>query len=55
MDNNEINHSAPSTTKTLPFTEAYDKWVERNEADYGDVREAMIELRHWEELASCFN
>ena len=46
MKNNEINHSAPSTTETLPFTE---------EADYGDVREAIIELRHWEELASCFN
>jgi hypothetical protein len=56
MKNNEINHSAPSTTKTLPFTEAYDKWVERNEADYGvDEREFIIELRHWEELASCFN
>jgi len=56
MKNNEINHSAPSTTETLPFTEAYDKWVERNEADYGvDEREFIIELRHWEELASCFN
>ena len=56
MKNNEINHSAPSTTETLPFSEAYDKWVERNEAADGvDEREFIIELRHWEELASCFN
>jgi len=57
MKNNEINHSAPSTTENLLFySDGYKKWVERNEADYGvDEREFIIELRHWEELASCFN
>tara|TARA_R100000951_G_scaffold115846_2_gene125320 strand:+ start:475 stop:645 length:171 start_codon:yes stop_codon:yes gene_type:complete len=56
MKNNEINHSAESTTENLPFfSDGYNKWVEKQEDDYGDVREAQIELKHWEELASCFN
>ena len=57
MKNNEINHSAESTTENLLFySDGYKKWVERNEADYGvDEREFIIELRHWEELADCFN
>lgn len=57
MKNNEINHSAESTTENLLFySDGYKKWVERNEADYGvDEREFIIELRHWKELANCFN
>ena len=34
MENNEMNHSAESTTENLPFfSDGYNKWVEKQEDD----------------------